>query len=286
MKTSPKKGKRAFTHQELLDFLRKMAADIGKTPTKRLIDSNPEFPSSFTFASYFGSWNAAVEKAGLKPYIHRTLTKEEQQAPSYVPPIKTSECQFTEKTYSWNDGAWTYSHSPCRHPALDTRANPLPFDDTLECNHPERCALFEAGETTLNLIIDSKDVISSNVIDSLRGKNWKLERENAKISEDWTFLSTKLTEAESKLEEMNFYKAFYEEHQSAETAIETRDILIEKLHSELNQKDIEIAELDTHIDSQALKLRDLQQTETDMLAKQLQKNQKEDRKILRGIIGR
>lgn len=56
-----------YTDEELLDALRELAALIDKTPTMKEMQEHDGFPSSGVYQNQFGSWNAAVQKAGLEP---------------------------------------------------------------------------------------------------------------------------------------------------------------------------------------------------------------------------
>lgn len=60
---------------ELLDDLKQFANDIGKTPTVRECrESGPHSPDDYK--REFGSWNEALERAGLEPNQYQSISKE------------------------------------------------------------------------------------------------------------------------------------------------------------------------------------------------------------------
>lgn len=52
--------------EELIEELQRLDAELGKTPRQQDMDEYGEY-SSDTYANRFGSWNAAIEAAGLEP---------------------------------------------------------------------------------------------------------------------------------------------------------------------------------------------------------------------------
>ena len=56
-----------YSDGELLDQLREVANDIGKTPTSQQMDEYPNSPNPVTYKDRFGTWNQAVRKSGLEP---------------------------------------------------------------------------------------------------------------------------------------------------------------------------------------------------------------------------
>jgi len=56
-----------YTKEKLIQILRQIYAETGKTPSKRGINALKGYPNTNTFDAYFGSWNKAVKAAGLKP---------------------------------------------------------------------------------------------------------------------------------------------------------------------------------------------------------------------------
>ena len=55
-----------WTKSELIELLVKLSEKLGKTPTKKDVGADKDMPSTDTYASYFGSWDKALEAAGLK----------------------------------------------------------------------------------------------------------------------------------------------------------------------------------------------------------------------------
>ncbi len=56
-----------YTDEQLLQALRDLAAELGRTPTGREMQDRRDLPSPRTCQIRFGSWNAALEAAGLEP---------------------------------------------------------------------------------------------------------------------------------------------------------------------------------------------------------------------------
>lgn len=63
---SPRDGKR-YSRDDLLDVIRGLADDLGRPPYASELSNRTQF-SHGTFQSRFGSWNAALEAAGLEPH--------------------------------------------------------------------------------------------------------------------------------------------------------------------------------------------------------------------------
>ena len=55
------------TEEELLQCLIDLGKKTGKTPTLKMIDNDPEMPSSSTFKKFFGSFSNALKAAGFEP---------------------------------------------------------------------------------------------------------------------------------------------------------------------------------------------------------------------------
>ena len=60
-------GRSAFSNEKMIQSLRDLAEKLGKTPSRIDIDSDPDTPQSHTYVSHFGTWNRALELAGLTP---------------------------------------------------------------------------------------------------------------------------------------------------------------------------------------------------------------------------
>jgi hypothetical protein len=55
-----------YNDSELIESLQNLARELGKTPSRRDMDSNESYPCSETYQQRFGSWNNAVSIAGLE----------------------------------------------------------------------------------------------------------------------------------------------------------------------------------------------------------------------------
>ena len=67
---------RKYTEAGLKLQLKRLAFDLGRTPTQTDVDLAAGCADSSTFATVFGSWNAALEKAGLTPVRISRYSKE------------------------------------------------------------------------------------------------------------------------------------------------------------------------------------------------------------------
>jgi hypothetical protein len=56
----------AYTDAELLDALRAFADELGHPPTVPETNDREGFPGADTFVRRFGTWNAALDEAGLE----------------------------------------------------------------------------------------------------------------------------------------------------------------------------------------------------------------------------
>jgi hypothetical protein len=56
-----------YSEEELLAALQELAADIGQTPSVNDLHSRDDLPSRSTYRDRFGSWNDALQAAGLDP---------------------------------------------------------------------------------------------------------------------------------------------------------------------------------------------------------------------------
>ena len=61
----------AYTDKQLLDALRNLAAKLGRTPAGRELLGRRGLPSPSTYQRRFGSWNNALDAAGLEPKQRR-----------------------------------------------------------------------------------------------------------------------------------------------------------------------------------------------------------------------
>lgn len=67
-----------YTKEELLDLLREKAKKLGRSPKIDEINSDKNMPDRDTYSRYFGTFNKALEIAGLEvKYFFRKWTKED-----------------------------------------------------------------------------------------------------------------------------------------------------------------------------------------------------------------
>lgn len=75
-----KKEKRisvSYADKELLDYLKQFYEENGRTPMQDEFARNPKYPSWSTYVHRFGSWNKALEMAGLDINYHASYTDEQ-----------------------------------------------------------------------------------------------------------------------------------------------------------------------------------------------------------------
>jgi hypothetical protein len=68
----PRCGRRYET-EELLQILRELAEELGRTPTIAELQARADLPSPYTYRDRFGRWNEALGKAGLTPRYLRAV---------------------------------------------------------------------------------------------------------------------------------------------------------------------------------------------------------------------
>ena len=61
------RGRKRYTDEKLLSLLNDAAGQLGRTPRVQDLSGMEGFPSPLTYRNRFGSWVAALKKAGLKP---------------------------------------------------------------------------------------------------------------------------------------------------------------------------------------------------------------------------
>lgn len=66
-----RRGRKRYTDKDLLSRLKDAADQLGRTPRIKDIVGMEGFPSPLTYRNRFGSWTAALKKAGLKRKIKR-----------------------------------------------------------------------------------------------------------------------------------------------------------------------------------------------------------------------
>ena len=62
---------------DALETLTDFAADLGRTPTRREIDEHDGTPASSAYRRAFGSWNDALQQAGLAPRRRTQMSDDE-----------------------------------------------------------------------------------------------------------------------------------------------------------------------------------------------------------------
>ncbi|MGD9099390.1 MAG: hypothetical protein PVF45_02840 [Anaerolineae bacterium] len=68
----------AHTDEQLLQILRDLAAELGRSPTQRELQARDDLPLLSVYCRHFGGWNAALEAAGLK--LNRAKTVQRKDA--------------------------------------------------------------------------------------------------------------------------------------------------------------------------------------------------------------
>lgn len=107
-----------YDDDELVQLLQEAAEELGHAPTQREIIDKDEHPYPQTYMSHFGSWNNALEEAGLEPNAVGSYEKEELldrlkdladeigHTPSKKE-IADSDEHPSPRAYRYNFGTWT-----------------------------------------------------------------------------------------------------------------------------------------------------------------------------------
>lgn len=66
----------SISEEELLDDLRRVAAEVGRTPAESDVRDHGDF-ADITYIDRFGSWNDAVRAAGFEPNLRYDVTEHE-----------------------------------------------------------------------------------------------------------------------------------------------------------------------------------------------------------------
>ncbi len=83
-------GRDRVTRQECVRALRKMAGDLGRRPRAREASEFDYAPSHGTMVDRFGTWNAALEAAGIEPrpsFGHDEFVEALQDGAGTVPEV-------------------------------------------------------------------------------------------------------------------------------------------------------------------------------------------------------
>lgn len=67
----PKAGNTRYGREELLDILRTLDKRLGRPPSQAELSRRENLPHPSTYKQRFGSWNKALEAAGLRPRYPR-----------------------------------------------------------------------------------------------------------------------------------------------------------------------------------------------------------------------
>jgi len=68
--------KKILTDEELIEYLRDFGERMGRTPTQKMVCSDPEMPSLSAYRNHFGNFNKALELAGFTLNSGRRTSKE------------------------------------------------------------------------------------------------------------------------------------------------------------------------------------------------------------------
>lgn len=128
-----------YSTDKLLTILTKLAADLGRTPTRREMDERDGTPDSGTYRRAFGSWNDALRKAGLKPGRRASISDDELLSTlcavaadlGYTPTIadmRTRDDVPSVSTYQSRFGSWSQAHQEA---GLEPRTQEIHTDGTL-----------------------------------------------------------------------------------------------------------------------------------------------------------
>jgi hypothetical protein len=75
----PGPSQTGYSSDELLASLRMLARELGRAPTGREMSAREDLPHASTYWKRFGSWNAAIEAAGLTPRRVSSCKGDEQE---------------------------------------------------------------------------------------------------------------------------------------------------------------------------------------------------------------
>lgn len=69
-------AKQKYSNEYLIETLKEYARNIGETPTYNLFEKDKTVPSATIYKKRFGSWNNAIELAGLQSNAVRVFEKK------------------------------------------------------------------------------------------------------------------------------------------------------------------------------------------------------------------
>lgn len=77
LKRNLSKVKRIYSDQYLIQCLRDFSSEYGRSPTATEFDNSKKYPGHKNYDKRFGSWNKALEKAGLSNNAHFNVSKKD-----------------------------------------------------------------------------------------------------------------------------------------------------------------------------------------------------------------
>ena len=77
-------NRQTYTDKQLLKNLRDLATELKRSPTSRDLDNRCDLASYTTYTNRFGTWNAALEAAGLETLISSNFTSSAEAPPVLV----------------------------------------------------------------------------------------------------------------------------------------------------------------------------------------------------------
>lgn len=116
-----------YTDAELCEALRAFDDEEGHPPTVPEANARDGFPHSQTFVYRFGSWNAALDAAGLGARNRRRTDEElladlrkcaDDEYPSYAV-VAAREDMVHPETYRVRFGTWNAAHEAAGLPVFD-----------------------------------------------------------------------------------------------------------------------------------------------------------------------
>lgn len=104
---------REFTKEQVIEMLKEQAKILGHAPKRKWWREQGLRPGKTTIANYFGSWNKALEAAGLEPNMLNEVTRQMllddiKRVANEIgkPPKITEYCQLGKYTNIQSHGGW------------------------------------------------------------------------------------------------------------------------------------------------------------------------------------
>jgi hypothetical protein len=139
LKRDHSKSRRKYSDQFLLSELKRYYKENNKTPTCSDFEKNNNYPSPKVYLKRFGSWNAALEKAGLELNLIKKYDKEKimEEAVNFYKKYGRSpyyyELNYSKTIINNNWGNWTNFLKACGLPLnqreifLETKEDGIKF---------------------------------------------------------------------------------------------------------------------------------------------------------------